>query len=67
MPKSEAWHRRHAIQIVSQLPESTEDALAVLRCAQELVEGFLAGKAPPAGQPPALNNVTSLSAVVSLR
>jgi hypothetical protein len=42
------WHRRHAIQIVAQLPESTEDALMVLELAQELVEGFLRGCQPRA-------------------
>jgi len=35
------WHRRHAIQIVAQLPEGTQDALMVLELARELVEGFL--------------------------
>jgi hypothetical protein len=38
-----AWQRRHAVQIVAQLPEKTDDALAVLELARELVEGFLAG------------------------
>jgi hypothetical protein len=40
--KEESWHRRHAIQIVSCLPEETEDALPVLRLATQLVTGFLA-------------------------
>lgn len=39
---SEAWKRRAAIQIVSQLPEETADALRVLDFARELVEEFLA-------------------------
>jgi hypothetical protein len=39
---SEAWHRRHAIQIAAALPETTEDALIVLQLAKELVEQFLA-------------------------
>ncbi len=39
---SEAWHRRHAIQIAAALPETTEDALIVLGLARELVERFLA-------------------------
>jgi len=37
----DGWQRRHAIQIVAQLPEGTEDALLVLEYARELVEGFL--------------------------
>ena len=40
--KQENSHKRHAIQIVSALPEETEGALAVLRLATELVTGFLA-------------------------
>lgn len=39
----DGWQRRHAVQIVAQLPEHTEDAVRVLELARELVEGFLAG------------------------
>lgn len=39
----DGWQRRHAVQIVAQLPENTEDALMVLELARDLVEGFLAG------------------------
>lgn len=35
------WRRRHAVQIVAQLPEEVEDALAVLDLAKKLVEDFL--------------------------
>lgn len=45
MPTSD-WRRRHAIQIVAQLPESRADALAVLAFARELVDGFLAAREP---------------------
>lgn len=38
----EAWHRRHAIQIVAALPEEPCDALMVLELAKRLVEDFLA-------------------------
>lgn len=38
---TEAWHRRHAIQIAAALPETKDDALAVLELARELVESFL--------------------------
>ena len=41
MPDDNAWRRRHAIQIVAQLPERPEDALAVLELARELVQTFL--------------------------
>lgn len=37
--------RRHAIQIVAQLPEEPSDALMVLELAKELVETFLAPEA----------------------
>jgi hypothetical protein len=40
------WQKRHAIQIVAQLPESQKDALAVLEYAKQLVEGFLAADQP---------------------
>lgn len=36
-----SWQRRHAIQIVAQLPEGIDDALLVLELARELVETFL--------------------------
>lgn len=39
--KTEAWHRRQAIQIAAQLPENGEDALIVLGLARELVDAFL--------------------------
>ncbi|OSJ22120.1 hypothetical protein BSZ19_46885 [Bradyrhizobium japonicum] len=44
--KQDAWHRRHAIQIVAALPEGSEDALMVLRLATQLVTGFLADDEP---------------------
>jgi hypothetical protein len=44
--KYENWHRRHAVMLASQLPEETEDALAVLRLATQLVTGFLAVDEP---------------------
>lgn len=42
MSETLGWHRRHAIHIVSELPEDTQDALTVLRLAIEVVERFLA-------------------------
>ncbi|WP_369723644.1 hypothetical protein AB8Z38_06700 [Bradyrhizobium sp. LLZ17] len=44
--KVENWHRRQAIVLASQLPENTEDALAVLRLASQLVTDFLAEDEP---------------------
>ncbi len=43
MKEDHNWRRRHAIQIVAQLPENTEDALVVLELAKQLVEDFLQG------------------------
>lgn len=46
------WHKRHAITLASQLPESIEDALTVIDAMRELVEDYL--KAAPVateGQP----------------
>ena len=39
--KEEAWHRRHAIMLASQLPDSTEDGLIILRLATQIVTDFL--------------------------
>lgn len=44
---SDAWHRRHAVQIAAALPETPEDALLVLELARQLVVGFLAGPPRP--------------------
>jgi hypothetical protein len=45
MNNNTGWQKRHAIQIVSQLPENVEDALAVLDYARDLVTDFLAAEA----------------------
>lgn len=34
----EQWRRRQALQLVAQLPEEEEEALAVLECAQQIVK-----------------------------
>jgi hypothetical protein len=46
--KEQNWHRRHAIQIASQLPEGKEDALLVLQAMTRLVmlPGFWDGVDP---------------------
>jgi hypothetical protein len=38
---TDAWHRRHAIQIAAALPEDEADALIVLDLARKLVETYL--------------------------
>lgn len=42
----DVWHKRHALQIVMQLPEATEDALLVLEAAREFLTTFLAAGKP---------------------
>ena len=37
----EHWHRRHAMAIAGQLPDSATDALLVIEAMRELVETFL--------------------------
>lgn len=59
---SEAWHRRHAIQIAAALPETTDDALLVLDLARELVERFLA---EPQARERERGTVVSLSSSIS--
>ena len=44
------WRRRHAIQLVAQLPEGIDDALEVLELARDLVKGFLSEDQPTAHQ-----------------
>ena len=39
--EEQAWHRRHAVHIVNELPEDPQDALIVLQFAREFVERFL--------------------------
>jgi hypothetical protein len=49
--KDQAWQRRHAIHVVSQLPDDPEDALAVLRFATVIVERFLMAPQEPLARP----------------
>ena len=58
MPKQHNGLRRQAIQITSQLPDNTADALAVLDHARDLVMGFL--DEPEAERPS--DNVTAFPA-----
>ena len=51
MVKDGNWRRRHAIQIVAQLPEGIDDALEVLELARELVKGFLSEDQEPQLEP----------------
>ncbi len=37
----EARHRRLAIQLAAQLPESREDAIKTLECLKRIVDGYL--------------------------
>ena len=38
---SENWHKRHALQLASQLPDNASDANAVIRELQDLVDAWL--------------------------
>jgi hypothetical protein len=38
---SENWHKRHALQLASQLPENASDANAVIRELRHLVDTWL--------------------------
>jgi hypothetical protein len=49
MPNMELAHRRVAIQIVAQLPESQADALLILEAARDFVLKFLAEDDPEEG------------------
>ena len=41
---TDGWARRHAVQIVSALPDDAGEALLVLELARELVSGFMVGR-----------------------
>jgi hypothetical protein len=38
---SEAWRKRHALQIAAQLPDNVFDAEAILDYARELLDSFM--------------------------
>ena len=57
MKKIESWHRKHALMLAAQLPENTNDALAVLEACREIVQKFL----DPAGDQPSGENVFHLT------
>lgn len=59
MPSIELRLRRHAIEIVGQLPESPRDALRVLLMARELVEAYLAPYDASAGTTPSLRAISN--------
>ena len=44
--KENSSHRRHAIQLASQLPDGTEDAMIILRLMTQLVTDFLDAPEP---------------------
>jgi hypothetical protein len=45
MAKEEAWHRRHAVQLASQLPDDPEDAALIIAAVRRLLDGFLTDEA----------------------
>lgn len=59
MSKIETWHRRHALMLASQLPESKRDALLILEASRELVEKFI-NPTPAEPAPPASDKVLKL-------
>lgn len=63
---SELRLRRHAIEIVGQLPERPTDARQVLKYALELIDGFLCSQDASAGTTPNLRAISSDSPAGSL-
>lgn len=59
MTTSELKLRRHAVEIVSQLPESPSDARTVLKYAGELVDRFLVDQDASGGSRPSLRAISS--------
>lgn len=56
MPAKERQLRKEAVEIAAQLPENTEDALAVLKYASELVRWFVEDYRPLNVETVALSN-----------
>ena len=56
MMKIEQWHRRHAIMLAGQLPDKSDDSLAILECLREIVLTFLQVDTPE----PAKEHVVTL-------
>lgn len=67
MPKGEAWHRKHAIQLAAQLPDDPEDALLVLELTKQLVDKFLGGRGTYSSPVLAFSSATVRSADASLK
>ena len=42
--KELSWHRRYALQLAAQLPENYEDAMAVVRATERLVQEVSEGR-----------------------
>ncbi len=61
--KGEAWHRRHALSLVAQLPEDVDDALLVIAYMRDVVENFLVPEREPASLSGARGIVASLRLV----
>jgi hypothetical protein len=62
--KPELGHRRHAIQIVAQLPETQADALLILEAARDFVLRFLAEDLPSEHHLPGLRREGVVLALV---
>lgn len=65
MPQYQLKLRRHAVEIVSQLPESLTDARTVLNLARELLDGFLSAQDASGGRIPNLRAISNDSPLSS--
>jgi hypothetical protein len=57
--KIETWHRRHAITLASQLPDGSDDALAILDCLRVIVLTFLHVDTPEPAKAPVVTLIRS--------
>jgi hypothetical protein len=48
MSETNNWHKRHALNLASGLPDNADDARAVLRAVQDLVDSWLHAEPEPA-------------------
>lgn len=72
MEDRDKWLKRQAIQIAAQLPDNSEDALAILEYAVELIQVFLGKDAPtqpaqPVGLSLASSSTSNSASITAIR
>jgi hypothetical protein len=67
MPEDQAWRRRQALQLAAQLPDNTDDALAIVDLTRKLVVSWLCADQARAPLEPVTGEVVEFPASASSR